>query len=75
MDKPLAVIEKVNRAENLDDSMANCSQLDKSLLDSTINIQNRTKVRVQYDVRALIKKKLVFKQRPKPIIANVPKKV
>lgn len=75
MDKPLAVIEKVSKPENLDDSTFNSSQVDKSLLDSTINIQNRTRVRVQYDVRALIKRKLVFKQRPKPIIANVPKKV
>ena len=28
-----------------------------------------------YDVTAVIKKKIVFKSRPKPIIANVPKKV
>lgn len=74
MNKPLAVIEKVNKPENMDESL-NCSQMEKSLLDSTINIENRTKVRVQYEVRSLIKKKLVFKQRPKPIIANVPKKV
>ena len=28
-----------------------------------------------YSVTALIKKKLIFKTRPKPIITNVPKKV
>ncbi|KAG7473227.1 hypothetical protein MATL_G00093420 [Megalops atlanticus] len=28
-----------------------------------------------YSVRALIKRKLIFKTRPKPIITNVPKKV
>ena len=28
-----------------------------------------------YEVRAIIRKKLIFKARPKPIIANVPKKV
>ena len=27
-----------------------------------------------YEVRAIIRKKLIFKARPKPIIANVPKK-
>ncbi|KAM4721321.1 chromosome transmission fidelity protein 8 homolog isoform 1-T2 [Rhinophrynus dorsalis] len=29
----------------------------------------------RYDVTALIKKKIIFKTRPKPIITNVPKKV
>ncbi|XP_075045195.1 chromosome transmission fidelity protein 8 homolog [Mixophyes fleayi] len=29
----------------------------------------------KYDVTALIKKKIIFKTRPKPIITNVPKKV
>ncbi|KAK3086253.1 hypothetical protein FSP39_015793 [Pinctada imbricata] len=28
-----------------------------------------------YKVKAIIRKKLLFKQRPKPIIANVPKKL
>ena len=30
---------------------------------------------VNYNVTAIIKKKLLFKTRPKPIIANVPKKL
>ena len=29
----------------------------------------------EYVVRSIIRKKLVFKTRPKPIIANVPKKI
>ena len=29
----------------------------------------------RYEAQAIIKKKLIFKSRPKPIIANVPKKV
>lgn len=28
-----------------------------------------------YNITAVIKKKLLFKTRPKPIIANVPKKI
>ena len=28
-----------------------------------------------YNVKAIIRRKLLFKQRPKPIIANVPKKL
>ena len=33
------------------------------------------KSKTVYNVRAIIKKKLLFKSRPKPIIANVPKKI
>ena len=29
----------------------------------------------RYHVQAIVKKKILFKSRPKPIIANVPKKV
>ena len=29
----------------------------------------------EYVVRSIIRKKLIFKTRPKPIIANVPKKL
>jgi chromosome transmission fidelity protein 8 len=32
-------------------------------------------VETHYEVQAIIRKKLIFKSRPKPIIANVPKKV
>jgi chromosome transmission fidelity protein 8 len=32
-------------------------------------------VDTHYEVQAVIRKKLIFKSRPKPIIANVPKKV
>ena len=30
---------------------------------------------IQFKVKAIVKKKLLFKIRPKPIIANVPKKI
>lgn len=58
------MIEKVERTV-VDDSQPNQSF---SILDSTINIENRTKAEVEYQVRAVIKKKLVFSQRPRPII-------
>lgn len=69
MEKPFAVIEKVQRPEDSNETM-DMTQLDISMLDSTINIENRTKPTVEYHVKALIKKKLVFKTRPKPIIAK-----
>ncbi|XP_026480470.1 chromosome transmission fidelity protein 8 homolog [Ctenocephalides felis] len=47
----------------------------RTVLDSTLAIEEKSKSNVCYVVKALIKKKLVFKTRPKPIIANVPKNV
>lgn len=43
-----------------------------TVLDTTVAIENKTKVRTEYTVRAIVKKKLIFKTRPKPIIANLP---
>lgn len=43
-----------------------------TVLDTTVAIENKTKVRTEYTVRAIVRKKLVFKTRPKPIIANLP---
>ncbi|XP_015515741.1 chromosome transmission fidelity protein 8 homolog [Neodiprion virginianus] len=60
LDKPFAVLEKIHYNEN--DQV-----VDKSMSDS--------RTRTEYTVRAIVKKKLVFRVRPKPIIANVPKMV
>lgn len=76
MEKPFVLLEKVALAQEVDfNESVTISQMDKSVsfLDSTINIENRTKSKVEYNVRALIKKKLIFKSRPRPIIANLPK--
>lgn len=91
MEKPLALIEKVPKAENMDvdddeeevvtlpkfdssiipdDTIPNASF---SILDTTVNIENRTKPQVEYHVKALIKKKIIFSQRPRPIVSNIPK--
>ena len=35
----------------------------------------RTNTSTEYVVRSIIRKKFIFKTRPKPIIANVPKKL
>lgn len=76
LEKPFAVMEKVeklNMQEPLpDDSIIGDSQpnISMSILDSTVNIENRTKSLVEYHVLGVIKKKLVFNQRPRPIISN-----
>ena len=40
--------------------------------DSITDVDEET---TEYVVRTIIRKKIVFKTRPKPIIANVPKKL
>lgn len=59
------MIEKVEKA-SLDETLPDSQNI--SLLDTTVNIENRTKSHVEYLVRAVIKSKLVFNQRPRPII-------
>lgn len=84
-DKPLAVLEKKvfteERSADKDDSIDDTILLNEShqaplnnttVLDTTVGIENKTKVRTEYTVRAIVTRKLVFKTRPKPIIANLP---
>ena len=69
LEKPFAVIERTSHLANrdLDSAMETDSlELDTAETDSE---------KVDYVVKAIIKKKLIFKTRPKPIIANVPKKI
>lgn len=49
------------------------SQKEQSILDNTIAIENKTHQYTEYVVRAVCTKKLVFRARPKPIIANASK--
>lgn len=42
-----------------------------TVLDCTVTIEHKTKINTEYFVRALVKKKLIFKARPKPIVENV----
>ncbi|KAL7033895.1 hypothetical protein ACKWTF_007772 [Chironomus riparius] len=85
-EKPLAVIQKIPKQLNNDDeeeeeeirfdeTIINDTQpnVSLSILDTTVNVENRSKPQVEYKVLALIKKKLLFNQRPRPIISNVPK--
>jgi chromosome transmission fidelity protein 8 len=80
LEKPFAVIEKVEKGEDtverkFDESIINDSQpnVSISILDTTVNIEHRTKVQIEYHVKALIRKKLVFNNRPRPIISNIAK--
>lgn len=41
--------------------------------DSTDETTDKSSVETEYIVKAIVKKKLIFRSRPKPIITNVPK--
>ncbi|XP_068996107.1 chromosome transmission fidelity protein 8 homolog [Embiotoca jacksoni] len=65
LEKPFAVLTKQSsRSQDGDDATQVAMETDQQGLAST-----------SYSVYALIKRKLIFKTRPKPIITNVPKKV
>ncbi|XP_029288751.1 chromosome transmission fidelity protein 8 homolog isoform X1 [Cottoperca gobio] len=67
LEKPFAVLTK--QSSHLQDSHDN----DNDDVTQETNQQGPTST--SYYVSALIKRKLIFKTRPKPIITNVPKKV
>lgn len=87
LEKPYAVLEKkeirkaVDDGENDNDNETplDATNLDKTInrtiLDSTVAIENKFNISTEYQVRAIVRKKLIFKARPKPIIANVAKTV
>lgn len=84
MDKPFAVLERIrkplkaaepNPNETVESLLNAADHNDSTFLDCTVAIEHKTKVRTGLFVRAVVKKKLVFKARPKPIIANVAKTV
>lgn len=83
VEKPFAVLEKVIRdaddAELEEMDLNQTANLDttanRTVLDSTIAIEHKSQTTTEYRVRAIVRKKLVFKTRPKPIIANVAKTV
>lgn len=86
MEKPFAVLEKLVRDKDPADNdeiassalneTANLDQtIDRTVLDTTIAIEHKSQTTTEYRVRAIVRKKLIFKTRPKPIIANVAKAV
>lgn len=49
--------------------------VNRTVLDSTVSIENKLEINTEYCIRGIVKKKLIFKSRPKPIIANIAKTV
>lgn len=69
LDKPMAVVTKSNQSmiNDHDQSIDSQHSGENDSLNSDKNIH--------FSVKAIIKEKMVFKTRPKPIIAHVPKKL
>lgn len=71
LEKPFAVLTK--HSSHSRDTMGSHDNNDASQVSMETDQQGSTST--SYSVSALIKRKLIFKTRPKPIITNVPKKV
>ena len=90
LEKPLVIMEKcqkqiVKENDSLEPVKAcgdEASNIQNETTDMEVEDMTKTctadsveKHGTVYNVRAIIRKKLLFKSRPKPIIANVPKKI
>ncbi|XP_036338438.1 chromosome transmission fidelity protein 8 homolog [Rhagoletis pomonella] len=81
LEKPFAVLEKTKSNEGrmlLGETSITCDPdatlnrtVDRTVLDNTVALENKSRQSTEYRVRALCTKKLTFKSRPKPIIANI----
>ncbi|XP_049929358.1 chromosome transmission fidelity protein 8 homolog [Epinephelus moara] len=73
LEKPFAVLTK--HSSHLQDSLASHDNDNNSDDVTQVPMETNQQGPTSYSVSALIKRKLIFKTRPKPIITNVPKKV
>ena len=65
MEKPLVSVERVEGG----------GEVKVKEGEELMDLDEEMETKVEYRVKAIIKKKIIFKNRPKPIIANLPKPV
>lgn len=83
LDKPMAVVVRSSSDDEgkTDDIGSLSSCIDKSrtdekgLLSTDNRINNSAENNAHYLVTAVIRNKIIFKTRPRPIISNVPKRL
>lgn len=69
-------LELVNACgDDVSNTQSETTEMEVDDMTKTSAADNVEKHGTVYNVRAIIRKKLLFKSRPKPIIANVPKKI
>merc|ERR1719431_2361839 len=68
LEKPLVTLEKMQVSKDGSDSLISGRHYEEELMDLDVELETKT----EYRVKSIIRKKLVFKTRPKPIIV-VPK--
>lgn len=75
LEKPFAVL--IKHDSRLQDSLSSLDNTDDKdyVTQEHMEMNQQGPTSTSYSVSALIKCKLIFKTRPKPIITNVPKKV
>lgn len=71
MEKPFAVLEKKVHKPDDQKLSGQTQSTQSSDLDSTFAVEHKTVSGTEYVAKALVKKKLIFKIRPKPIISQV----
>ncbi|XP_049539097.1 chromosome transmission fidelity protein 8 homolog [Anopheles darlingi] len=71
----LDISQVVTESQQELDSTAHSIASNRTVLDSTVAIEHKVVPKVEYLVRAVVRSKVLFKARPKPIIANVAKSV
>ncbi|XP_033626558.1 chromosome transmission fidelity protein 8 homolog [Asterias rubens] len=74
LDKPYIVLIKNSKSTTSDPSVSDSGDLNDSVAMDTDNPKDEDSDGIYYKVSAAIKRKIVFKTRPKPIITYVPKK-
>ena len=69
LDKPFVIAKKIRggRRDNSDQMEDN--------MDVDMEDNDQTRGSTEFTTRGIVRQKLLFKTRPKPIIANVPKKI
>ncbi|XP_071346533.1 chromosome transmission fidelity protein 8 homolog isoform X2 [Trachinotus anak] len=73
LEKQFAVLTKCS--DHLQDTLGSQDNNDNDVTQIPMETDQHGSASKSYTVSALIKRKLIFKTRPKPIITNVPKKV